>query len=180
MLTTVATKLEIAQAIKQSPITAKQMGWLTRAEKEFQITVDFSKLNTVGQASALIGRIQSAINVGSVKPRIIPVEYKVTDSIHYAVVMIDGNVSIKSFIGTGKSANEKAIAKYGTDVLLFTHDVDVAKTFAKDITTPHVESLNLSGFSVVELKQLASEQNISLKGLRSKSSIINAIISAVA
>ena len=164
------------------PVLPNQIKWLNYAQAVYNITIK-TVITNRQEASNLIAKIQTAINNGTTTKKVVqpkpntvaPVQR--VEQVHYAVIKIDGVVSIKSFIGTGKSAQVKAEKLYHGNILMLTHDITTAIDYARKNTIVEPvatteEAIDLTILTVKELKLLATDMNVSLKGCNVKSLMI--------
>ena len=130
-----ATPIKFSPAIAILPVLPKQTRWLGYAKSVYQISI--TPCANRQEASNQIAKIQTAIDAGLLTKRAIAtkandvVEVKRVESVHYAVVNIMNEVKIKSFIGTGKSAQMKAESLYKGNILCLTADIANAIEFAR-------------------------------------------------
>lgn len=130
--TTVSTKLQLNATTSAKPATPKQLSWLKAMATQYNLTIDYSILTTIGSASRQIGVIQCNINNGSLAKIVKPV---VKSHIQYCVIVFDETVAIRTFQGTFTEATKNSANVYGDKVALVTSNIGVAKFEATKIRT---------------------------------------------
>lgn len=189
-LTTVQTSVRFNQSVAEGLVTPRQMNWLKYAIADYNLKLDLDTVQTVGQASQHITRIQNAINSGKLTKKEV-ITNPVITHIWYVVIKQIDVISIKSFTGSKIEASAKAKVKYGDSVRFESTNIEEAKAKALELralwtedevacgsTTTTTELLmdEMKSMDIPALRQLAEEMGVDLGRSKARNTIIARIL----